>query len=165
MTTDWQSLPEGHYAIVDPHNPQIVTYWRRKDITTRKRGARPQFEPWPLKARNGPILWIKDIPRDLKGQARREWCDTWHANNSRPYKAAVIETIAADPIAAGKRFADLTSRCCACARRLTDDHSKVYGIGPECRSGISAEDLAEYFAPRLGHAHAEHLAEQNRRIP
>lgn len=34
---------------------------------------------------------------------------------------------------------------------------KVYGIGPECRSGLTAEHLALYYA-RLGQAHAEHLA-------
>jgi hypothetical protein len=44
---------------------------------------------------------------------------------------------------------------------LSDDHSKVYGIGPECRSGLSTEQLALYYTPRLGRAHAEYLATQN----
>lgn len=154
---DWQDLPEGHYAIVDPHDPGTVTYWRRKNVKTRS-GVRPQFDAWPLKAKNGPILWKRDVPKNLTGQARIEWVTRWFTDVRALYMTAVVTAIAADPVAAGKRFADLTCRCCACGRALFDDHSKVYGIGPECRSEIPAEVLARYFTPALGRAHAEHLA-------
>ena len=70
--TAWQDLPEGHYAITAPHAPGLITYWRRKDIKG-KRGTRPTFGPWPLKARNGTVLYTRDVPRDLRGQARAEW--------------------------------------------------------------------------------------------
>ncbi len=157
---DWRDLPESHYAIRDPHAPGTVTYWRRKDVKARS-GVRPQFTAWPPKARNGPILLKRHVPKDLVGRERGEWLVRWFAEFRQPYNDAVVAAIAADPITAGKRFADLTCRCCACGRALTDDHSKVYGIGPECRSDIPAEVLAEYFTPLLGRAHAEHLtAEQ-----
>lgn len=155
----WQDLPEGHYAIRDPHDPGTITYWRRKDIKGRH-GARPAFTPWPLKARNGPRLLARDVPVGLRGQVRAEWVRAWYARVRHPYDAAVVEAIAADIAAAGKRFADLTSRCCRCGRALTDDHSKVYGIGPECRAGLTADQLAAYFTPRLGRAHAEYLADK-----
>ena len=156
-TAAWQDLPEGHYAIPDPHDPGVITYWRRKNIKG-KRAVRPSFGPWPLKARNGPVLYTRDVPRDLRGQARAEWVRDWYATVRHPYDTAVAEAIAADTVKAGQRFAGLTSRCCSCGRALTDDHSKVYGIGPECRAGLTAEALALYFTPRLGRAHAEYLA-------
>ncbi len=154
---DWRDLPEGHYAIVDPHDPGTVTYWRRKDVK-RRSGVRLQFEAWPLKASNGPILRKLDVPKNLTGRDRVDWVTRWYADVRAPYMFAVVAAIAADPVAAGKRFAVLTCRCCACARTLYDDHSKVYGIGPECRSEIPAEALAAYFTPALGRAHAEYLA-------
>jgi hypothetical protein len=40
-----------------------------------------------------------------------------------------------------------------------NDLSKVYGIGPECRKGMSAEVLANYYRPEVGRMHAEHVAE------
>lgn len=158
MTADWQNLPEGLYAIPDPHDSDTVSYWRRKDIKTRSGGTRSQFAAWPLKARNGPILLKRDVPKQLRGRERSEWVASWFADVRGLYEASVIAAILADPVAAGTRFAELTSRCCSCARTLTDDLSKCYGIGPECRSGISADVLARYYTPALGRAHAEHLA-------
>ena len=35
------------------------------------------------------------------------------------------------------RFAVLQSTCCCCGRALTEDRSKAYGVGPECREGMS----------------------------
>lgn len=160
ISASWLDLPEGHYAVIDPYDPGTVTYWRRKNLKTA-RGARPDFGPWPLKARYGPVLYTRGVPAPLRGEARRAWIRDWHAVNVVPYRAAVIEAIGADHVAAGKRFADLTSRCCSCGRTLTDDLSKVYGIGPECRSGLTAGLLALYYTPRLGHAHAEYLAERD----
>jgi hypothetical protein len=157
ISAPWLDIPEGHYAIIDPRDQGTVTYWRRKNLKAA-RGTRPDFGPWPLKARYGPVLYTRDVPATLHAEQRREWIRSWYAANFEPYRAAVIEAIAADPVAAGKRFADLTSRCCSCGRTLTDDLSKVYGIGPECRSGLTAEHLALYYAPRLGQAHAEYLA-------
>jgi Family of unknown function (DUF6011) len=139
-------LPDGYYAIDDPHHLEQVTYWRRAQV-------RSQFGPWPPKARYGPVLRRSDVPDGLSGQARDEWVRRWFTEVREPYDAAVREAIAADPVAAGKRFADLLTRCCLCGRKLSDARSKVYGIGPECRQGISAEVLAAYFVPRVGRAH------------
>lgn len=155
VSAPWLSIPEGHYAINDPHDPGAITYWRRRGT---KRAARPAFSPWPLKASYGPVLYASAVPRDLRGDGRREWIRSWHAANTAAYRAAVIQAVAADPIATGRRFAELTSRCCSCGRALTDARSKVYGIGPECRSGMAAAQLALYFAPEVGRAHAELLA-------
>lgn len=33
-------------------------------------------------------------------------------------------------------------RCCVCGRVLRDELSVLYGIGPDCRAGLSPADLA-----------------------
>jgi hypothetical protein len=74
------------------------------------------------------------------------------------YLKRVAAAIAADVPAAGRRFAELHTRCCVCGRTLRDATSKTYGIGPDCRAGIPAEVLARYLTPQVGRAHAAHLA-------
>lgn len=149
--TGWRGLPEGLYAVVDSHDKGTVSYWRRSG------GTRPQFSAWPPKAAYGPVLLKRDVPPGLYGRERGEFLTRWLAETRQPYMTRVIGALLADPVACRKRFAALTSRCCQCARALTDDLSKTYGIGPECRAGISAEVLALYFTPAVARAHAEHL--------
>jgi hypothetical protein len=71
--------------------------------------------------------------------------------------ASVVEAIAADPVTAGKRFAELQMRCCMCGKGLTTDESKVIGIGPECRKGLPKEFVDNYYPPKVGKVHYEHL--------
>jgi hypothetical protein len=44
-----------------------------------------------------------------------------------------------------------------CGKTLTTNESKVVGIGPECRKGLSKEFLDNFFAPKVGKVHYEHL--------
>lgn len=158
MSTTALDLPEGLYAIPDPHTPDTITYWRRHDVTTRRKNVRPEFGAWPPKAQNGPNLYTKDVPKDLHGQARAEWALAWYQQHRHPYLDAVVDAIASDPVGAGRRFAELTTRCCQCARALTDALSKTYGIGPDCREAIPTETLALYSTPLVGRAHHTHEA-------
>lgn len=136
--TNWQDIPEGYYAIPDPDRAGRMQYWCRKDINT-KRGTVPSLKPWPPGAYG---IQIKGTQRVISGPMLQ-----------------IIEAIAADPVTHGKRFADLTTRCCRCSKVLTDARSKTYGIGPECRKGIRAEILARYFTPAVAEAHAATVAE------
>ncbi|MDT0306848.1 DUF6011 domain-containing protein [Streptomyces sp. DSM 44917] len=70
--------------------------------------------------------------------------------------ARVQAALEADPGTARRRFADFAIRCCHCGRTLHDDASKVFGIGPECRKGLSPQALAAIFAPAVAQAHAAH---------
>ena len=153
---DWKDLPEGYYAVPDPYNEGEMSYWRRKD---KGKNKRPSFEPWPLKAKAyGPRL-LKSDPR-LIGMSRDEMMEfarKWYETEKKSYMDAVIEIIAADPIEAGKQFADWQLRCCMCGKGLTTDDSKVYGIGPECRKGMSKEFLDNYFPPQVGKLHAGYV--------
>ena len=154
MPTRWQDLPLGYYAVPDPDDPHTMTYWRR--ASPRRREV---FDPWPAGTKTGPVLYTRDVPTGLKGEARREWIRAWYAEVHKPYRDAVIAAIAADTDAAAQRFAQMTSRCCVCGRSLTDESSKVYGIGPECREGMSPEHLDRYVR-QTGAAHVQALVEQ-----
>jgi hypothetical protein len=50
----------------------------------------------------------------------------------RDEQRAVYAAITADPQAAAMRFADETTLCYRCGRRLTDAESRERGIGPVC---------------------------------
>ena len=49
-----------------------------------------------------------------------------------------MAAIAADPLAAAKRYGELTSRCCICNRKLEDEGSVAAGIGPVCARKFGA---------------------------
>lgn len=144
MTSQNVALPEGYYAVIDPVDSGLVTYWRVRgdDVTA-----------WPSKARYGPRLVRSDVPEGLSGPDRQAWVWGWAETVYHPYHAEVRARIASDPTGAGARFASLMTRCCNCGRPLTDAESKVYGIGPECRRGLPAEWL-DAMAHAVGRAHA-----------
>lgn len=55
------------------------------------------------------------------------------ANVPRAQAPGILARIAADPDA-GPRYGWEIGRCCMCNRTLTNDESRAYGIGPECRT-------------------------------
>jgi len=136
-----------YFAVIDPDDPERMTYWRR--------GPRG-LKPWPQKATYGPVLRKSDVPAVLRGEARREWVRQWFGER-RPWSEAVHEAIDADPDGCRARFAAFTSRCCCCGRALTDPASKTYGIGPECRDGVSADVLAR-MVEQIGRLHAAEVS-------
>jgi len=42
--------------------------------------------------------------------------------------------VAADPWGCATRYGQKLNKCCACGKKLTDDRSRWYGIGPECET-------------------------------
>ena len=64
----------------------------------------------------------------------------------------VSQLVDADLEAAATRFAVFRSRRCCCGKVLSDERSKVYGIGPECRRGISPDTLRR-FVDAVARAH------------
>ncbi len=133
----------GYYAVPDPAGDSM-TYWRR--------GARGAVKPWPVKARYGPVLYTKEVPAVLKGTARREWVGKWYSTVRTPWDEAIQGAIQADPVGCRARFTVFTSRCCVCGRTLTDDASKVFGIGPDCRAEVS-DDFLTSVAERTARMH------------
>ena len=59
--------------------------------------------------------------------------DDTFAIRDRARKAAILATIAADLDAASRRYGQELGTCGRCGRTLTNEESRAYGIGPECR--------------------------------
>lgn len=141
----------AYFAVPDPDDPAVMTYWRRN--------ARGELAPHPLRAAYGPMLYRRGdhdhvVPHTLRGQARRNWVAYWCRTVRHHWLARVESAIADDESAAARRFATFCTRCCICGRTLTEESSRAYGIGPECRAGPSDEVLAR-LADAVSRAHAE----------
>jgi len=158
-----------YFALPDPGDPAKMLYFFRSP-SGRYKG---KLRPWPPKVADYWPLYSKDLPEQpLPGErwtkelyerpANRVFSEA-HWARVRQYRAAVEATIAADPEGCAMRFAGFHSRCCCCSKALTEEHSKVYGIGPECRHGMSSVRLAQYLE-RMRAAHgkaaAKHAAEE-----
>lgn len=61
---------------------------------------------------------------------------------NRTEQCAVLDLINADPDEAGMRFAVELTRCRCCGRMLTDEVSRLRGIGPDCLGRRQGRDLA-----------------------
>lgn len=145
------AVPEGYYAVLDPHDVGTMTYWRR--TSTAKTDS---LRAWPAKAWYGP-----PVPRRAELPEVREERDVFVAawqQARRTYLGRVVDSIAERPEVAARCFAALCIRCWSCGRPLYDDTSKVFGIGPDCRGGMDSAVLARYCTPAVGRAHAAFLA-------
>lgn len=153
-TTAWPELepiPDGYYAVLDPHSVGTMTYWRR--VRTEKADT---LRPWPAKAWHGPAVPRRaDVPELRKDRDR--FVAAWQQTR-RTYLGQVVASIAERPEVAARCFAALSIRCWSCGRPLHDKDSKVFGIGPDCRSGMDPATLARYCTPAVGRAHAAFLA-------
>jgi len=79
---------------------------------------------------------------------REEWRK---AHPYRPWLEAVTAVICADPVAAAACFAHYTLCCWNCGKALREEHSKAYGVGPDCRRDMPPELLDRYAAATARH--------------
>lgn len=121
-------LPDGYFAVPDPDDPSMLTCWRVKDDNGRALTASPTG------AHYGPTLYRRDVPKGLKGRDRALWVNAWFTEVRGPWDRKIREAIAADPEAAGLRFAEHTHHCCRCNQPLTV--SAWQGVGPDCAEYI-----------------------------
>jgi hypothetical protein len=140
------TLPDGYYAVLDPADPSVMTYWRAKS---------GRVKAWPTNARYGPVFLKRDTPSKSDREAYIAYAKKCTAA-LRLWGDQLAVELEADPDMARARFAALTTRCCDCGRALTDAASKVAGIGPECRSGVPDGALAA-LADGVARAHAAAL--------
>ncbi|MCC3654747.1 helix-turn-helix domain-containing protein [Streptomyces sp. S07_1.15] len=86
-------LPDGTYAVQDPHDPEVTTLWRVDG------GA---LHPWPLRQR-----WAPRPPKadpDVPPEERRARRERWYAEVYWPWKLAVAEEIRRAPLTAADLF-------------------------------------------------------------
>ena len=153
-----------YYAVPDPDTCDM-TYWMRT-----KRG---QLKAWPATAKvddYGPRLWFKPghdrehvVPEGLTERERGNWIRAWYDTVRNPWVAKILAAIEREPDAARARFAAFTSHCCICGRTLTDEDSRVRGIGPDCIGRVPAA-FAEACAREIARLHGEAGGEANDRV-
>ena len=105
---DWYAtVPESRYAL--GAEPEVRFYAVRKPKTGSK------WAGWTF------IDRIVGSPGDFR-----------KVFTSKPEREAAMKEIAADPQAAGKRFADKAGVCARCSAALSDPESRSRGYGPDC---------------------------------
>lgn len=60
--------------------------------------------------------------------------DDWHPIRNPKRIDEILALIAADELTAARRYGQELGKCSRCGRTLTDETSRAYGIGPDCRS-------------------------------
>jgi Family of unknown function (DUF6011) len=123
-----------------------VHYWYR----VRKGADAGKIRAWPPGRTHFGRLYRADIPdektcKETFGCTPREWQDRYWQDVRDAKQEALVE-IRKHPDEAAALFAALESTCCCCGRALTDERSKVYGIGPECRAGMDPDVLRQISA-------------------
>jgi Family of unknown function (DUF6011) len=89
------------------------------------------------------------------GCTPREWEQRFW-EDVKDIRRASMREIEEHPEEAAARFAVLQSTCCCCGKALTDERSKAYGVGPECRAGLPPEALMT-ISDYAAREHAERL--------
>ncbi len=136
-----------YFAVPDPLDSAKLSYWYRP-----KRGKRAgQLRPWPPGRNDWGALYRKDVL--AQPPAERVDYQVAHWQRVRAGREETAKTIEADPVLAAARFAACHSICCCCGKGLTDERSRTYGIGPDCRSGIDPEVLT-VLIDRMAAVHA-----------
>jgi hypothetical protein len=130
-----------YFAVPDPLDPDWpdstrLSYWYRP-----KRGRKAgEILPWPPQRNRWGALYRADVlaqPPDKRDVYRLN-----HWTTVRAGRRWVEEVIANNPVECAARFAASKSICCCCGKALTDERSKTYGIGPDCRQGVAPAVLA-----------------------
>lgn len=135
MSAEGRSTRPEYFAIPDPLDPAKASFWYR--VPSGRSAGR--IEPWPPRRSHWGHLPVKDIPHDREAEpdTYRAFVDAYFAR-VREARSAIRASIEDEPEIAAARFAAWSIRCCMCGKKLTDQRSKVYGVGPDCRAGAPA---------------------------
>lgn len=131
------SLRDGYYAVPDPTDAESMTFWQVEN------GGR--FYPHPRGAWYGPVPGEGADP-DEEDEFERRMQLGYSENRRLDWTRAVKDAVKADPIAARRRFAEESGRCCHCGRPLRGGTSRLLGIGPTCFDRIPHDVRMAYLA-------------------
>ncbi len=143
-----------YFAVADPLDDSKTSYWYRPSKGLHAGTLRP----WPPRVSQWGRLRQSDVPFDHRTDRVRylAFVDT-HFVRVGAARELVRRAVEADPDVAAARFAAFTVRCCLCGKILSDERSRCFGVGPDCRAGFAPLVLAR-FAEAVRVAHAEMLA-------
>ena len=143
-TTTTREVRPSYFATYDYNEltGQVdVHYWYRS-----QRGKRAgKILPWPPRRSHFGVLYSKDIPADLTGEARDRWAQCWF-NEMHVIRLSALREIEDRPDECAASFARLRACCCCCGKALDEPRSVAYGIGPECRTGMPPAMLTKISA-------------------
>jgi hypothetical protein len=104
----YPDVPEGHYAVPSATGNNDLDFWRVQ---------RPAEGQW-----RGRTF----VRRVIGGRPSV-------SVRGRTAKEALTAILEADPAKAAQRYGQEIGRCSRCNRHLTDETSRQYGKGPDCR--------------------------------
>jgi hypothetical protein len=150
------TIPAGYYAIPDPENPDLMTYWR---VIVAPDGSVASWTASPPRARYGPQMLKRNIPAD---RAERLAVMRQFSDRLTDWTTRVRDAITADTAGCAARYAEFTTKCFCCGRELRSARWKVLGIGPDCcrKYGLNATVLASLTTPAIAAAHSVHAAQK-----
>lgn len=113
--------------------------------TLDARPAAPAPEPLPTVADGRYAIELDGAVRFFRlnthAASGRQYLDSqasddFHSITTYATKLRVLTAIAAEPVDAMRRYGVELGRCGSCGRTLTDETSRAFGIGPDCRAKI-----------------------------
>jgi len=141
--TTYKDLPRVTAAMVEAVAPGASTEeFRAGPVVTVEKfhSANPQVPAgrYALRTEDGVKFYRLDRPTEgkwagytfLKAQASD---DLWPIKNPSE-KNRILAAIAEDVLGAEQLYGRELGRCSRCGRTLTDETSRAYGIGPDCRN-------------------------------
>lgn len=108
----YPNLEDGRYAIVDDNDGKLKFY----TVKRWKKNPRILFVS----------VWASDYRYPIRDKFKVK---------------AILDKIAVNPKAAGERFGQEIGICYVCGRTLTDETSRMLGIGPVCRGDDGTDFL------------------------
>lgn len=115
----------GFFAIPDPSNPDVMTFWRRDRADNKSRKG-SYITPWPSRKSYGPT-----VPPELEANPL-----TWAVTVCWPWNKALRSALVSDMDGCAARFSILTGHCCSCG-----EPSDIQGICTKCRARVPAEAI------------------------
>jgi hypothetical protein len=120
-------VPDGYFAV----RPDTNEPWRFFRIT--RRDTKRYKNTTRIQSQGGDELYMRMIV--FHDREHPIWTDPWWPQ--RDSLQTYLLLICADYKGALMKYAELTSHCGRCAKQLTDERSRWYGIGPECEKVMS----------------------------
>ncbi|MFI0484873.1 DUF6011 domain-containing protein [Actinomadura sp. 9N215] len=147
----WQDIPRGYYAIEILHQPcecldngvedecghmpELLGYrlFERKESRVTRTGRRVGKDRFI----SGTTVVVPGIDHDLVREvldSERDWTtEVW---GPRGHELYILDDLVTKPDYYRAQYGKFTGRCGCCGRALTDNDSKLRGIGPECLKGL-----------------------------
>lgn len=117
-------IREANYAV--PRGDNGFDFVRIARIRPYRNGRRRSNEGSVVLSTQHSETWVKRFmfTPDMRALQLSSYGGEW--------ASAVLARILVNPTRTASSYGHELGRCCRCGKKLTDDRSRWYGIGPEC---------------------------------